>query len=90
MARFTFPYLPMISLVALWAAITNAHDRFLAGLRRLIIMNLALIGGAVMVPVFTRLDGQHLADNPALLALPVAISRDFSLGSDAVDAAYAG
>ena len=78
MARFTFPYLPMISLVALWAAITNAHDRFFGGAAAPIIMNLALIGGAVMVPVFTRLDGQHLADNPALLALPVAISVIFA------------
>ena len=30
LARITLPYLPMVSLVALWAAVTNAHNRFLA------------------------------------------------------------
>ena len=28
LARITMPYLPMISLVAFWAALANAHDRF--------------------------------------------------------------
>ena len=28
LARITMPYLPMISFVAFWAAIANAHDRF--------------------------------------------------------------
>ena len=30
LARLTMPYLPMISIVALWCAIANAHDRFKA------------------------------------------------------------
>ena len=30
LARITMPYLPMISIVALWGAIANAHDRFKA------------------------------------------------------------
>jgi putative peptidoglycan lipid II flippase len=31
LARITMPYLPLISIVALWAAIANAHDHFKAG-----------------------------------------------------------
>ena len=44
LARISIPYLPMISLVALWAAITNAHDRFFGGAASPIILNLGLIG----------------------------------------------
>ena len=38
--RVTLPFLPMISLVALWAAVSNAHDRFLGGAIAPIILNL--------------------------------------------------
>ncbi|MGB1366891.1 MAG: lipid II flippase MurJ, partial [Candidatus Puniceispirillaceae bacterium] len=31
LARITMPYLPMISLVALWAAVLNSADDFIAG-----------------------------------------------------------
>ncbi|MGC6484734.1 MAG: murein biosynthesis integral membrane protein MurJ [Candidatus Puniceispirillales bacterium] len=47
LARITMPFLPMISLVAFWAAITNAHNRFLGGAAAPVILNLALIGGAL-------------------------------------------
>ena len=33
LARITMPYLPLISIVALWAAIANAHDHFKPGLQ---------------------------------------------------------
>ena len=36
LARLTMPFLPMISLVAFWAAITNAHNRFSAVLQHLL------------------------------------------------------
>jgi putative peptidoglycan lipid II flippase len=47
LARITMPFLPMISLVAFWAAITNAHNRFLGGAAAPVILNLCLIGGAL-------------------------------------------
>lgn len=47
LARITMPFLPMISLVAFWAAITNAHNRFLGGAAAPVILNICLIGGAL-------------------------------------------
>ncbi len=47
LARMTMPFLPMISLVAFWAAISNAHNRFLGGAAAPVILNLCLIGGAL-------------------------------------------
>ena len=40
LAQITMPYLPMISLVAFWAALANAHDRFVPGAAMPIIFNL--------------------------------------------------
>ena len=40
LARITLLFLPMISLVAFWAAITNAHNRFLGGAAAPVILNL--------------------------------------------------
>lgn len=51
LARITIPYLPMISLVALWAAISNAHDRFFGGAAAPVILNICLIGGALAIPL---------------------------------------
>ena len=42
LARITLPYLPMISLVALWAAVTNAHNRFFGGAVAPVILNICL------------------------------------------------
>lgn len=47
MARATMPFLPMISLVALWIAVANAYKRFAAGGLMPIIMNLMLITAAL-------------------------------------------
>ena len=43
MARLTMPFLPMVSLVALWVAIANAHNRFMLGAAIPAVMNLVLI-----------------------------------------------
>ena len=45
LGRVTMPYLPMISVVALWIAIANAHDRFMAGAAAPILANLCFIAG---------------------------------------------
>ena len=46
LARVTFPYLPMISLVAFWAAIANADGRFMTAAAMPVIFNILLVGGA--------------------------------------------
>ena len=51
LARVTMPYLPMISIVAFWAAIANAHDRFVPGAAMPIIFNFCIIGGALVIPL---------------------------------------
>ena len=51
LGAITLPYLPMISLVALWAALSNAHDDFTGGAAAPVILNLCLIGAAIMIPV---------------------------------------
>ena len=53
LARVTFPYMPMISLVAFWAAIANANGRFMTAAAMPIIFNLFLIGGALAIPLAT-------------------------------------
>ena len=70
LARITLPYLPMISLVALWAAVTNAHNRFFGGALAPVILNICLIGGALMIPVFALI-GQN--DTPSIFALAMPI-----------------
>ena len=67
LARITMPYLPLISIVALWAAIANAHDHFKAGAAVPIIANICLIVGAMMIPFFAS----HL---DSLRAMPIAIA----------------
>ncbi len=67
LARITMPYLPLISLVALWAAIANAHDDFKSGAAAPIIANIFLIAAALMIPfVASHLD--------TLRAIPIAIA----------------
>ena len=67
LARITMPYLPLISIVALWAAIANAHDHFKPGAVAPIIANICFIAGAVMIPfVASHLD--------SLRAMPIAIA----------------
>ena len=66
LGRVMMPYLPMISVVALWIAIANAHDRFMAGAAAPILANLCFIAGAISIPFFT--DGLGVFQ-----ALPIAI-----------------
>jgi hypothetical protein len=60
------PYLPMISVVALWGAIANAHDRFMAAAAAPILANLCFIAGAISIPILA-------ADLGMFKALPIAI-----------------
>ena len=66
LARVTMPYLPMISVVALWGAIANAHDRFMAAAAAPILANICFIAGAVSIPILA-------ADLGMFKALPIAI-----------------
>ena len=66
LGRVTMPYLPMISVVALWIAIANAHDRFMAGAAAPILANLCFIAGAISIPLFA-------VDLGVFQALPIAI-----------------
>ena len=67
LARITMPYLPLISIVALWVAISNAHDHFKVGAAAPIIANICFIAGAMMIPfVASQLD--------ALRAIPIAVA----------------
>ena len=72
LARVTVPYLPMVSLVALWAAVTNAHNRFFGGAAAPVILNICLIGGALLIPTLQLATNQ--TDRPVLLAMPLAVS----------------
>ena len=49
MARLTMPYLPMISLLALWIAIGNVFGRFSLGSAMPMLMNAVMIGAALAV-----------------------------------------
>ena len=49
MARLTMPYLPMISLLALWIAIGNVFGRFSLGAAMPMLMNAVMIGAALLV-----------------------------------------
>ncbi len=70
LARFTIPYLPMISLVAIWAALLNSADEFIAGALPPVILNFFLIAGAVAIPFSVT----ALETGPAMLALPLSIA----------------
>ncbi len=66
LGRVTMPYLPMISVVALWIAIVNAHDRFMAGAAAPILANICFIAGAISIPLFA-------VDLGVFQAFPIAI-----------------
>lgn len=67
LARLTLPYLPMVSMVAFWAALTNANNRFLGGAAAPIILNIMLMLGAVIASLSSALGAI-----PVALAIPVA------------------
>jgi len=52
LARITMPYLPMVSVTALWVAIANSYHRFVAGAAVQIIVNICFIIGALAIPFF--------------------------------------
>ncbi len=66
LGRVTMPFLPMVSVVALWVAIANAHDEFMAGAAAPILANLCFIAGAISIPFFAD-------DLGVFRALPIAI-----------------
>ena len=68
LARLTMPYLPMISLVALWSALLNSQDSYFGGAFAPVILNVCLIGGAFCVPLFQ----EQLNLSAAHLGLPIA------------------
>ena len=71
LARITMPYLVMISLVALWSALLNTHRLFWPGAAAPILLNLALISGAI----FVALTAGSLTETTLLsLTIPLAIS----------------
>ena len=69
LARLTMPYLPMISLVALWAAVLNSQDSYFGGAFAPVILNVCLISGAFCVPFFQ----EQLRLSAAHLGLPIAL-----------------
>lgn len=71
LARITMPYLVMISLVALWSALLNTHRIFWPGAAAPILLNLALILGAI----FVFLSAESLSKETILsLTIPLALS----------------
>ena len=67
LARITLPYMPMVSMVAFWAAVTNANNRFLGGAAAPIILNIALMIGALISTTSAALGALPIA-----IAIPVA------------------
>jgi putative peptidoglycan lipid II flippase len=67
LARFTIPYLPMISMVAFWAALTNANNRFIGGAAAPIILNIMLMAGAIIGSI-----SASYGAIPVAIAVPVA------------------
>ena len=69
LAHITMPYLVMISLVALWAAICHADDDFIGGAVSPVILNICLIAGALLIPA----SQSEFGYSDAYLAMPVAV-----------------
>lgn len=61
LTRITFPYLPLISLVALWGGILNSLDRFWAMAAAPILLNLVLIAALVLGSRIAATPGHALA-----------------------------
>ena len=57
LANVTMPYLAMISLVALWSALCQAENDFASGAFAPVLLNLCLIGGALIIPYTSRAAG---------------------------------
>jgi len=61
LTRITFPYLPLISLVALWGGMLNAMGRFAAMAAAPILLNLILIAGMLTLTGLFETPGHLLA-----------------------------
>ncbi|MEQ9333207.1 murein biosynthesis integral membrane protein MurJ [Thalassobaculum sp.] len=73
LTRITFPYLPLISLVALWGGILNSLDRFWAMAAAPILLNLVLIAALVLAAGRTETPGHALAWGVALAGVGQAL-----------------
>ena len=75
LARVTMPYLPMISLVALWAAVTNAHNRFFGGAAAPVILNIFLIGGILTSAALSQFwQADEASFTIFSLAMPICVA----------------
>ena len=81
LTRITFPYLLLISVVALLSGVLNGLDRFVAAAAAPVLFNLCLIAGLFLAPVL-GLGGAHglawgvaAAGVAQLLLLAAAVSR---------------
>ena len=84
--RSTFPYLMLISLVALFSGVTNGNGRFAAGAQAPILLNTVLIGSLLLFNNGELMTGQALtravsiAGAVQLIWMARAVARiDFSL-----------
>lgn len=73
LTRITFPYLPLISLVALWGGILNSLDRFWAMAAAPILLNLVLIAALVTAAHVLATPGHALAWGVAAAGLVQAL-----------------
>lgn len=73
LTRITFPYLPLISLVALWGGILNSLDRFWAMAAAPILLNLILITALVFASQALETPGHALAWGVAAAGLAQAL-----------------
>ncbi len=74
LARLTMPYLPMVSLLALWIAIGNVYGRFSLGASVPVIMNMVMISGALLAwAMWPDLNQESLGyERASIIALSVA------------------
>ena len=73
LTRITCPYLPLISLVALWGGILNSLDRFWAMAAAPILLNLVLIAALVLAAGRAETPGHALAWGVALAGVVQAL-----------------
>ena len=78
LARVTFPYLPLISLAAFWAALANAHGRFMVAAALPLIFNICMIGGALVIPMAS---GWLAAERAMPIAAALLIAGVLQLGA---------
>jgi len=73
LTRITFPYLPLISLVALWGGILNSLDKFWAMAAAPILLNLVLIAALALAAGALETPGHALAWGVALAGVAQAL-----------------